>query len=65
MTGKDNNAIFAIVRILASNDSGVYVQFRDRKGKRKSESLTVPGITPKKAMREFARFLKTKLRKAS
>lgn len=50
---------------LVERETGVYIEFRDRRRKRKSECLTVPGITPKQALREFARFLKTKLRKAS
>lgn len=37
---------------------GVYVTFRDRTRRKKSESLTVDDLTPKRLLLEFVRFLR-------
>ena len=54
-------ALIAMVRPKA----GVYLVFRDRNGKRKSECLTIYGLTPKQARRKFDEFLRMQRRKAS
>ena len=50
------------MRIMKPKNPGVYVQFQDRRRRIKSECLTVPELTPKQAMREFAKFLRQRLR---
>jgi hypothetical protein len=52
------------MRIAEKRKPGVYVEFRDRLRQRKSESVTVDGVTPKQAVREFVRFIREKLRRA-
>ena len=58
--------VYAIyMKVVKHRLSGTYIQFRDRKRKRKSECLTVDDLTPKQAMLAFARFLRNQHRKAS
>jgi len=52
------------MRPLKAPRKGVYIEFKDRERRRKSECVTVPGLTPKQAAREFVRFVRTHLRKA-
>lgn len=52
------------MRLLTTPRKGVYVEFKDRERKRKSECVTVPGLTPKQAIREFVKFMREHLRKA-
>lgn len=44
---------------------GVYVNFKDRTGRRKSESLTVDGLSPRQALTLFVRLYREHQRKAA
>jgi len=50
---------------LAKRPNGVYIHFRDKDGRVKSECLTVNGVTPKKALKIAAEAFQARTRKAS
>ena len=52
------------MKLAKPHTGGIYIEFRDRRRRRKSESLTIEELTPKQALRLFVRLLRDDRRKA-
>lgn len=52
------------MRIAKPKPPGVYIEIRDRRRRRKSESLTVEGLTPQQTIQVIVRAIRDHLRKA-